>query len=168
MAALRTTSNPDVRLRECDDNDDEALYRIFVASHGELLLAVADWDEARKEALLRGQFEARQSQYRRQYPDARFDVIEFDARVIGNLYVAPGTDETLLIDISLLPEYRNQGIGRALLRDLLAESESTNKPVSLHVLRGNPAVRLYQRLGFEVVEEQDACNRMEWRPAPAK
>ena len=165
MTGLRATSYPDVRLRQCDENDEEALFRIFVASHVELLEAVSDWDEARQEALFRSQFQSRQSNYRSQYPNARFDVIVFEDSVIGNFYVAPGNDENLVVDINMLPDFRNRGIGYALLRDLMVESECANKSVSLRVMQKNPAVRLYQRLGFEFVEQQDVYQRMEWRPS---
>ena len=167
MAVLRATSYRGVQLREFDENDNEALYRIFVDSRNDLLNAVADWGEAQRKEFLHGQFRAQQDQYRRQYPTARFDMIVADGKVVGNFYVAPGDDEILLVDINLLPGLRNQGIGRALLQDLLDESERSNKPVSLHVMRGNPAIQLYQRLGFRPVGEQDVHCRMEWQPASA-
>jgi ribosomal protein S18 acetylase RimI-like enzyme len=58
-----------------------------------------------------------------------------------------------IVDIALLPEQRGKGIGTALLRDLLAEADGTGKRVTIHVERLNPALRLYERLGFRVAEE---------------
>ncbi len=52
------------------------------------------------------------------------------------------------MDIALLPERRNEGIGTHLLKSLIHESEASGKILSIHVERFNPALRLYERLGF--------------------
>ena len=69
-----------------------------------------------------------------------------------------------LEDLPLLPEHRGQGIGGELMRDLLAEGKQKELPVRIHVERFNPALRLYQRLGFRHVEDQGPYYLMEWRP----
>jgi ribosomal protein S18 acetylase RimI-like enzyme len=68
------------------------------------------------------------------------------------------------VDIALLPEYRGMGIGTRLLRDLISESEESGKPLSIHVERFNPALRLYERLDFRTVEDKGVYLLME-RPA---
>ncbi len=57
------------------------------------------------------------------------------------------------LSIAMLPGYRGRGIGGRLLAHLLAEVQSRYAAVSLSVSPGNPALRLYRRFGFEVVEE---------------
>jgi GNAT superfamily N-acetyltransferase len=69
----------------------------------------------------------------------------------------------LIVDIALLPEFRGVGIGGALFRDLLAEAAETGRQVTIHVDKFNPALRLYQRLGFQIVQDAGADWRMEWR-----
>jgi len=68
-------------------------------------------------------------------------------------------DETYELSIAVLPEYRGQGIGTRLLAHLF-ESEYGERPMSLSVSVDNPAVRLYQRFGFEVVSQNDASITM--------
>ena len=58
------------------------------------------------------------------------------------------------MDISLLPEHRNRGIGTTLLKELFAESAATEKPVTIHVEKYNPAMRLYERLGFVPIADR--------------
>ena len=58
------------------------------------------------------------------------------------------------LSIALLHDYRNQGIGRDLLNHLLEEARSHYAAISLSVSADNPAARLYQRLGFEVIDRQ--------------
>jgi ribosomal protein S18 acetylase RimI-like enzyme len=62
--------------------------------------------------------------------------------------------EIRIVDIALLPEYRGKGIGNGLLRDLLAEADADRESVTIHVERLNPALRLYERLGFAVAEDK--------------
>jgi [ribosomal protein S18]-alanine N-acetyltransferase len=53
--------------------------------------------------------------------------------------------ENMLLYIGVRPECRSQGIGRALIDDTLANCEGS---VKLHVEYDNPAMRLYERVGF--------------------
>ena len=50
--------------------------------------------------------------------------------------------------MALLPEFRNRGVGTALLRHTIEEGGKLGLPVTIHVEQFNPALRLYQRLGF--------------------
>jgi ribosomal protein S18 acetylase RimI-like enzyme len=59
-------------------------------------------------------------------------------------------DETPELGIAVFPEYRGQGIGTQLLAHLL-KSSCGRSSISLSVSINNPAVRLYERFGFEVV-----------------
>jgi ribosomal protein S18 acetylase RimI-like enzyme len=52
--------------------------------------------------------------------------------------------------IAILPEFQNRGIGTELIREVLEEAAAKGFPVELKVLKINPAIRLYERLGFEV------------------
>lgn len=57
------------------------------------------------------------------------------------------------MDIALLPEFRGRGTGTRLLRELLTEGRESGRSVSIHVERGNPTRRLYERLGLRAVGE---------------
>jgi ribosomal protein S18 acetylase RimI-like enzyme len=60
-------------------------------------------------------------------------------------------DETPELSIAVLPRYRGKGAGTLLLTRLLGDAERMYKAISLSVSGDNPAVRLYERLGFEAV-----------------
>jgi len=68
------------------------------------------------------------------------------------------------VDISLLPEYRNRGIGAALIHTLIETAMAEGQAVKLQVLRMNPAQHLYQRLGFVVTGQDEMYIQMEIRP----
>lgn len=106
------------------------------------------WSDAEKDAFLRHQFDAQDAHYREHYVGASFDVIEVDGEPVGRLYVARWEDEIRIMDIALLPEHRGRSVGTQILRGLLEEGALTGKRVSIHVEMNNPALRLYERLGF--------------------
>lgn len=70
------------------------------------------------------------------------------------------------MDIALLPPHRGRGVGSALLAALTAEAEAAGKPLTIHVERFNPALRLYQRLGFAAVEDKGVYLLLRWSPTP--
>jgi ribosomal protein S18 acetylase RimI-like enzyme len=81
------------------------------------------------------------------------------------LYIHKRENELRIMDIALLPEFRGQGIGSRLLSNILQESKNLNLPVTIHVEQFNPAMRLYQRMGFQPKEDKGVYVLMEWSPA---
>jgi ribosomal protein S18 acetylase RimI-like enzyme len=135
------------------------------ASTREEELAVVPWDDAQKDAFLRMQFDAQDAWWHENYPGASFDVIVVDGEPVGRLYVHRGPREIRIVDIALLPEHRGGGVGTRLLDGLLAEADATGKSVTIHVERMNPALRLYERLGFSVAEDKGVYLFLERPPA---
>ncbi|MBE9118925.1 GNAT family N-acetyltransferase [Lusitaniella coriacea LEGE 07157] len=64
-------------------------------------------------------------------------------------------DLTPELAIAILPEYRGQGIGTMLLAHLFEQVRFQYSAISLSVSAENPALRLYRRLGFEVVKREN-------------
>ena len=155
-----------VTFRPIRPQDEAFLLRLYASTRQEEM-ALVDWSEEQKEAFLRFQFEAQHQYYQQQFPEARFDLILLDGEPAGRLYLHRRPDEIRLIDIALLPEHRGRGLGGALMRQILADGEEVGLPVRIHVERNNPALRLYHRLGFESIEDQEVYYLMEWRPAGA-
>lgn len=69
-------------------------------------------------------------------------------------------DRTPELAIALLPEYRSQGIGTQLLNHLLAAAKVVYPAISLSIRKSNPALRLYQRLGWEIIPGSETINRV--------
>jgi len=150
-----------ITLRPVLPQDEPFLFALYASTRTEELAPV-DWDDAQKESFLRMQFAAQQQFYKDRFAQARFDVVLAGDRPIGRLYVDRREDEIRVIDIALLTEHRGAGIGSELLRDLLAEAAGLDKPVRIHVERFNPALRLYERLGFTRVADHGVYYLMEW------
>jgi GNAT superfamily N-acetyltransferase len=153
-----------VALRPVQPADEELLFGVYASTRVEELSVVA-WDEAQKEAFLRAQFEAQDHWYREHYAGASLDVVVVDGEPCGRLYVYRSESEVRIVDIALLPEHRGDGVGTALLRDLLDEADAAGQRVTIHVERFNPALRLYERLGFTVAEDKGVYLLLERSPA---
>jgi len=153
-----------VELRPVEPRDEELLFRVYASTRVEEL-SVVPWDDAQKEAFLWAQFEAQDRWYHEHYERASFDVVLVGGEPGGRLYVHRGESEIRIVDIALLPEHRGGGVGTALLRDLLDEADAAGKCVTIHVERFNPALRLYERLGFAVAEDKGVYLLLERLPA---
>ncbi|CCG09067.1 GNAT family N-acetyltransferase [Pararhodospirillum photometricum] len=114
--------------------------------------------------LMEMQVLAQESYYREHYPGCRLDVIERNGERIGRLYTGFVGPELRVMDIALLPACRNQGLGTAILTELMEIATSLERPLSLHVEPFNPAHRLYQRLGFQALEMRGIYQYMRWLP----
>ena len=156
-----------IELLPAEPGDREFLYRVYASTRTEEL-AVVGWDEAQKDAFLRAQFDAQDRWYRDNYTRATFEVIAVDGEPAGRLYLHRGESEIRIVDIALLPEHRGNGVGSSLLRDLLTEADGAGKRVTIHVERFNPALRLYERLGFAVAVDKGVYLLFEWSPAYVK
>lgn len=65
-------------------------------------------------------------------------------------------DDTPSFAISLYKEYRGQGIGTRMMKEMLALlKEKGYKQASLAVQKANYAVRMYEKVGFKIVDEND-------------
>ncbi|AUB80431.1 GNAT family N-acetyltransferase [Candidatus Thiodictyon syntrophicum] len=147
------SSVPPVTRRPATAADLAFLYQVYADSRAPEMALVAAWDEAQKAAFLRSQFEAQHTHYHQHYPDAHFDLILRDGQPIGRLYTCRLPGELRLMDIALLAAARGQGIGTALLADLVRAADQSALPVTLYVEGHNPARRLYERLGFVAAGE---------------
>lgn len=150
-----------VSLRPINPADTSFLARVYASSRAEEL-AVTSWPDELKADFCRRQFDAQSAYYASNYPGASFQIIERDGWPVGRLYVDHWEKEIRIVDITLLPEFRDSGIGTKLLRELQDEARRAGKSLTIHVERFNRALALYQRLGFEQVEDKGVYLLMEW------
>ena len=88
------------------------------------------------------------------YQPQTHQIITVDVQEVGLLAVEEHDDHLWLVKVYLLEAWRNQGIGRSLIYQVLDQARELGKPVRLRVLRVNTRARkLYESLGFRVVSE---------------
>ena len=154
---------PELTLRRITESDLPFLLEVYAAARAEELAQVS-WSEAEKRAFLTSQFNAQHHHYHTYYKTASFDVVEQNNQPIGRFYVDRWANEIRIVDIALLPAYRNQGLGSHLLQQILAEGQTTHKTVSIHVEKYNPAYHLYSCLGFQKIGETGVYDLLAWHP----
>jgi ribosomal protein S18 acetylase RimI-like enzyme len=152
-----------ITLRPIQDADRDFLLRLYASTRAEEL-AVTGWSAAQQIAFLTMQFEAQTRAYLENYPHQDYRVIERAGAPIGRLYLNRGPSELRIVDIALLPEHRNVGIGTRLLREVLADADAARVPTTIHVEKPNRALRLYTRLGFTPIQDVGAYWLLERRP----
>ncbi len=151
-----------VCLRAAQREDEAFLLQVYASTRAEEM-ALVPWTNEQKVAFLRLQFQAQRSGYQASFPAAQNWIITRGERPVGRMIVQDGDGEILLIDIALLPEYRGQGMGTALITGLMAQAAGQHKTLRLHVETFNPALKLYERLGFVKTGEMGVYQEMTWR-----
>jgi GNAT superfamily N-acetyltransferase len=157
-----TELNDSPTLRPVTTEDAAFLLQVYKSSRGEDLRELG-WDEARIDEFLDLQYEAQRA-FDKDYPQANDEVILSSGERAGRLLVDSRENEIRCIDLALLPEFRNQGLGTSLLRRLQQEAASAHKPLRLQVIRYSRAISLFERLGFVRTSETGTHFQMEWKP----
>ena len=156
-----------ISLQPFPSNHQDFLFTLY-ASTREHEISAFGWPPAQQEAFLRMQFNAQQQWYKTAFAAADHQLIFVDGKPAGRILVFHDTDSLRLVDIALLSEYRNRGIGQQLLESLISKSEKEGLPVRLQVLKSNPAFRLYQRLGFATTGDDGLYYQMERKPGTSQ
>ena len=144
---------PRFELRQATEGDREFLFGLHRAALGEYVTRTwGKWDDA----------------WQKRWFDERFDLslrklICVDGRAVGLLHVVDREGEVVLAGIEILPECQSRGLGSEVIRSVLTRGARRGVPVTLQVLRVNPARELYERLGFSVTCETPKHFQMTWR-----
>lgn len=150
-----------IKFRNEAEKDKPFLQELYRTTRWEELVPVP-WSDDEKKDFLRWQFEAQYTHYQKYFPEAHFKIVLDKNKPIGRLYLDYRDDEIRIVDIALLPEHRNRGIGSKLIKDVMAEAGRLGLMVRIHVEHNNPAMTLYERLGFQKVDEEGVYWLMEW------
>ncbi|HJR78725.1 MAG TPA: GNAT family N-acetyltransferase [Anaerolineales bacterium] len=153
-----------IDLRIVAESDHDFLFSVYASTRADEMNLV-DWSDEQKDAFLHMQFDAQTKHYSLYYPNAEYKIIERAGVPIGRLIVENRGDHFLIMDIALLPEYQRSGIGTFLIQELKHEATLLNLSLVLRVEFFNPAVRLYQRLGFVKTRDVNTVyQEMVWTP----
>jgi ribosomal protein S18 acetylase RimI-like enzyme len=157
----RSLNLKSVRSINVNDSDSEFLLKLYCCTR-EAEFSAVGLTADQFEALMEMQFNAQTQSYRNSFPKAEYKIICLDEEKIGRTIVNRSEHELRLVDVSVLTSYRNLGIGTKIIADLINEAREFRLPLILHVSQNNlGAIRLYQRLGFEIVSQDGIYSRMQ-------
>jgi ribosomal protein S18 acetylase RimI-like enzyme len=152
----RPHAPPEITLRAARPADFDFALALYLESTKPLLLALGHWNEDRVRTRFAQDFKPRRAR-----------VIHNAGLDIGWIQVSETAESYHLDQLHIVDGHRNQGIGTRLIQALLNRARRDGKSVSLNVIRGNPAMYLYERLGFQFVGEEEDKLRMRWQSSRA-
>lgn len=106
------------------------------------------WTAEQTRAFCDWQFDLQRRHYRTVMPDTWFDLLLHRGERAGRLYLDQRKDRLQIVDIALLPAWRSQGVGTALIEGVIEQASTLGLAVGLSVDTQGRARRLYERLGF--------------------
>jgi GNAT superfamily N-acetyltransferase len=160
--SMSTNMSTNVTLRPAGPEDEGFIIEAY-GSTRERELADVPWSPEQKQAFIEMQHAAQQAHYRKFYPEGEQSVILWGGRPVGRVYVARIEKQIRILDITVLPGYRNRRVGSTIIKELMSEGERTGKPVAIMVESYNPSLALFERLGFTQGETKGAHVLMEYR-----
>jgi len=158
----------DYRLRVATPADEDWQLAIYASTRAEEL-ALTGWPPEQCEAFVRQQHQAQQAHYTRHYPLSVCHLILVHGdEVAGRLWLDEAEGRLHILDITVLPAWRGQGLGTRCLLALAGQAAAAGRVLSIQVEIHNPARRLYERLGFVADGEPQGLHQSMHRPAPAR
>lgn len=107
-----------------------------------------------------------EEKFREKFDIAGLEVLEIEGRAIGAMAVKEEAEHLFLREIEIHPDWQRLGIGTALVNEVIATAGIRGLRVRLQVLKVNPALRLYERCGFQRSGETETHHLMEREPEP--
>lgn len=157
---------PAISFRPVSSADAPFLREIYCSTRWEEL-ALSGWSDEEKRAFLVQQFEFQSRDWERNYPRMQRQIVVVDGFDAGRLYIdRRERDRDLrVVDIALLPPFRNRGVATRIFTDLFVEMDECGWKTSIHVEHQNPAKNLYTRLGLEPRRKTNGVYLLMERPA---
>ena len=153
-------------LRSCTEADDAFVYDVFSTTWESEVAALPNQNLAQH--VLRIQHIAQERRFASRYPAHQRYIVLEGGEPAGRLYVHESDTTVHVVDLTLMPRFRDRGIGSRIFRDLFSHAADAGKTITLRVERRNErATLLYSRLGFELTTVDDLDNYFEWVPERA-
>jgi ribosomal protein S18 acetylase RimI-like enzyme len=105
--------------------------------------------------------------FQKQWESAQVQLITLDGKDVGWLQSMTADDSLFLAQLFVDAPVQRRGIGTEVMRRVIGEASRAGRAVELAVVKINPALRLYQRLGFQVTHEDDRKFYMRREPDAA-
>ena len=139
-----------ITTRTATEHDDAFLFALFKAVRsGEF--AHAALEPAQLDLLIGIQYAGQKQSYGTQYPGGN-SIVLLDGEPVGRIWLFRGPAEHHLVDVALMPEFQNRGIGSILIAEAIAAARSAGVRLCCSIALTNGAsLRFHQRLGFQVV-----------------
>lgn len=137
-------TTPEWSLRDATIVDLGFIFRVYRITMKDYIAAVYKWDE-----------QAQRLRYEEAFKKDDYAIIQVEGEDMGVFSVLNMDSYLFLSRIEILPPFQNQGIGTKILTALIVRGHAQRKPIMLRVYKLNPAVRLYKRLGWQIIRQDE-------------
>ena len=131
-----------VRLRAFHDRDFEFVRELYFDTMRWVIERYFGWNRAQQKETFSIWFKPSETR-----------IITADGTDVGWIQQREDRDEIFLGSIYIAPAMQGRGIGTYVIQELLHVARHRSQAVTLSVMKINPALRLYQRLGFRTTHE---------------
>ncbi len=133
------------KLVPAKENDYEILKSIHHVTLKSHVSKIWGWDE-----------EFQNDYFKENFDPINIQLIYHNENIAGYLHSWQTPSKIALVNILILPEYQNFGIGSEIIKNLQKEVQEDSKSLELGVFKINTsAKKLYERLGFKTFEKTD-------------
>jgi ribosomal protein S18 acetylase RimI-like enzyme len=152
-----------ITLRPVTEADQDFLLTAYASTRA-AEMAMVPWSAEQKDTFVKAQFAAQTSHYAAAYPGASHEIICCDGVAAGRLYLDRRAQELHILDVIVLPQFRNAGIGSFVLGQVLEEAGKSGQPVTIYVESFNPSFGLFRKLGFQLSSQDGFQCLLRWSP----
>jgi ribosomal protein S18 acetylase RimI-like enzyme len=132
----------EIHVREALPTDVDFARALYFKTMRAMIESIFGWDQRRQEESFAEWFDLQEA-----------GIIMADGRDAGWMQTRTNERESFLGSLYVIPEMQRLGIGTHILRELIAQCRHSSKALTLAVMKINPAIHLYERLGFRVTNE---------------
>jgi ribosomal protein S18 acetylase RimI-like enzyme len=142
-----------IALRPARQEDVDFARELYFETMRGMIEELLGWDQRRQEDGFVSWFKLEEAA-----------IIVADGRPVGWFQTRVNEQEIFLGSLYVSPEMQRRGIGSDVLRQLVSQAVRASKTLRLAVMRNNPAVKLYERLGFQVTHDDQYKLYMQFVP----
>jgi len=129
----------EIHLREAGPADVDFARSLYFETMRGMIESLFGWDQRHQEESFGRWFDLQEA-----------SIIVADGRDVGWIQIQTNEQEVFLGSLYVKPRMQRQGIGTHVLRELISRCRCSSKTLTLAVMNPNPAIHLYERLGFRV------------------
>ena len=142
---LAAALTAELRVESASEADRDPLYVPYKLALQPYVTWAWGWDEAKE-----------QHNFFERLPLSGLFKLVFKGQCIGGFCLDTAGDAAWhLRTFFIHPQLHGQGLGTAVLQHLIRQAQHQRRALTLHVIHINPAKRLYERLGFEVIQQEE-------------
>lgn len=131
----------EIHVREALPTDMDFARGLYFETMRAMIESTFGWDQRRQEESFAEWFDLHETG------------IIVAGRDVGWMQTRTNEREIFIGSLYVMPEMQRLGIGTNILRNLIARCRHSSKALTLSVMKINPAIHLYERLGFCVTHE---------------